>query len=275
MLRLYIPVAVTVALIASLTYWESVYSDRWTDSSMDAVEFGKRFTNVPKEIGPWIGTNSEVAKETLDVAGAVNHVSRTYENSESGERVDLWLVVGHSRDIGRHTPDVCYPSQGFAQDGDVLKQRVEAPGEEPATFFTARFRSEGAGGYSRRVFWAWNPNEEGSVWEAPNNSRIRFGNNTALYKMYFTANMPDKNQQVDENTAYKFAEMMLPIVNRALFPERYPAGSAEAAAATAAATPAAEAASADDAAATDATTSPAAETPATDAPTADAAAPPK
>jgi len=223
MLRLYIPVAVTVALIASLTYWESIYSDRWADSSVDAAEFGKRFAHVPMEIGPWIGEDNEVGAETLDVAGAVNHISRTYTNAETEERVDLWLVVGHSRDIGRHTPDVCYPSQGFAQDGDVIRQKLEPANDPPAEVFTARFRSEGAGGLSRRVFWAWNENVEGSMWEAPGNVRTRFGNNTALYKMYFTAGMPDKNQPVGENTAYHFAEMMLPIVNKALFPERYPA----------------------------------------------------
>jgi hypothetical protein len=239
MLRLYIPVAVTVALIASLTMWEAKYSDRWNDSSVDAAEFGKRFAQVPMEIDAWIGEDNEVGDETLDVAGAVNHISRTYVNAETEERVDLWLVVGHSRDIGRHTPDVCYPSQGFAQDGDVIRQKLEPANDPPAEFFTARFRSEGAGGMSQRVFWAWNENVEGSRWEAPANVRTRFGNNTALYKMYFTASMPDKNQPVGENTAYRFAEMMLPIVNKALFPERYPADKPAATATPAEAAPAA------------------------------------
>ena len=221
MLRLYIPAAVTLVLLASLTAWEAKYSDRWTDTNISAEEFGRRFANLPKQVGPWQGTDGQVHDETLEVAGAVNHVSRTYENSETGARVDLWLVVGHARDIGRHTPDVCYPSQGFAQDGDKLKQRIEASGEAPATFFTARFRNEAAVS-TQRVFWAWNANESADdQWEAPDNSRIRFGNNRALYKMYFTASMQDRNQPITDNVAYDFAELMLPVVNRTLFPERY------------------------------------------------------
>jgi hypothetical protein len=226
MLRLYVPVAATVALILGLTFWESLYSDRFTGSGITAEEFGKQFTKIPKEVGSWIGTDSEVDKKTLEVAGAVNHVSRTYRNSTTGASVDLWLVVGHARDIGRHTPDICYPSHGFAQDGDILRQRIEIPSEEPATFFTARFRNEAAlgGGAVQRVFWAWNPNRpDEPQWIAPDGQRRYFANNSALYKMYFTANMKDRDEPVAENVAVEFAKVMLPAVNRALFPDRYPA----------------------------------------------------
>jgi hypothetical protein len=235
MLRLYVPVAVTVVLIASLTFWESIYSDRFRSSSVTAEEFGKRFADVPKEVGDWVGTDQEVAGETLEVAGAVNHVSRKYVNTATNQEVDLWLIVGHSRDIGRHTPDICYPSQGFAQDGAKQKQKIEVAGEEgvqrEATFFTARFRHEtalGGGGPLQRVFWAWNPNTaEESQWIAPDSQRTYFGNNPALYKMYFTATMPDRDQPIAESAAMDFAKIMIPEVNRALFPERYGQASAE------------------------------------------------
>jgi hypothetical protein len=222
MQRIYIPVAVTLVLLATLTVVEARFSDRWSETNVTAEEFGKRFENLPQEIDGWIGTDNVVKDETLDVAGAVNHVSRTYENPETGQRVDVWMIVGHARDIGRHTPDVCYPSQGFAQDGDKMKQTVDAEGEEPATFFTARFRRENQPGMATRVFWAWNANESPEdVWEAPGNTRLRFGNNKALYKLYFTSTMSDRNQPISENVGYRFARMTLPVINRTLWPERY------------------------------------------------------
>jgi hypothetical protein len=229
MFRLYVPVAVTVVLIASLTFWESVYSDRFTGSSMDAAEFGKRFANVPKEVGPWIGTDNEVSEETLQAAGAVNHVSRTYANRDTGQKVDLWLIVGHARDIVRHTPDICYPSNGFAQDGTAQKQSIEAEDGSSSMFNTARFRQEsilGDGGPIRRVFWAWNANKpDEKEWVAPESQRVYFGNNTALYKMYFTSSMNDRDELVMDNNAVAFAKVMIPEVNKALFPELYPAAS--------------------------------------------------
>jgi hypothetical protein len=235
MQRIYIPVGVTLVLLATLTVVEANFSDRWSETNVSAEEFGKRFENLPRELeGGWIGTDNEVKDETLDVAGAVNHVSRTYENAETGERVDVWMIVGHARDIGRHTPDVCYPSQGFAQDGDKMKQTVEAPGEEPATFFTARFRRENMPGTPTRVFWAWNANESPEdAWEAPGNTRLRFGNNKALYKLYFTSSMSDRNQPIAQNTGYRFARKMLPVINRTLWPERYGIKPGEVAAAAA------------------------------------------
>ncbi|RIK85200.1 MAG: hypothetical protein DCC67_04280 [Planctomycetota bacterium] len=222
--RLYVPVAVTVVLIVSLTAWESIYSDRFTGSAVTAEEFGKLFAKLPLQIGPWHGEDHKVDEKTLEVAGAVNHVSRTYKNTETGEQVDLWLIVGHSRDICRHTPDICYPSHGFAQDGTKYKQRIETD-QGDATFYTARFRQEmslGSGGIFQRVFWAWNPNTEDDYqWEAPDNQRLHFGNNRALYKMYFTASMKERDEPVADNVAMDFAKAMLPVVNHTLFPQHY------------------------------------------------------
>jgi hypothetical protein len=225
MLRLYIPAAVTFVLIASFTYWESIYSDRFVSSSVTAAEFGERFQHVPKELGSWVGQDMKEQEETLEMAGAVNHVSRRYTNTETGQTVDLWLVVGHARDICRHTPDICYPSHGFSQIGTRVKQRIEPPSDpdHPATFFTAKFRDESQpGGERKRVFWAWNGNEEGKdEWEAPEYQKQHYGNNTALYKMYFTAAMGQLDEGPTASIALRFAEEMLPEINRALFPERY------------------------------------------------------
>jgi hypothetical protein len=110
----------------------------------------------------------------------------------------------------------------------MQKHRIEVSGEDPATFHTARFRREDMAGVPTRVFWAWNANEpDEHVWAAPDNQRMHYGNNTHLYKMYFTAKMPDRDEPVADNVAMDFAKVMLPAVNRALFPERY-AGTADA-----------------------------------------------
>jgi hypothetical protein len=194
------------------------------------------------KVGAWVGTEKEEDALTLEQAGAVNHVSRTYINSQTNDRVDLWLIVGHARDICRHTPDICYPSHGFAQMGSRLKHQIDA-GDETATFFTAKFRDESAmdGQQRTRVFWAWNgnnPQKEQEKWEAPERQKLHFGNNTALYKMYFTAQMEAVDEPVEDSKAIEFAELMIPEVNRALFPDRYK-GEADATAAESDSDPAA------------------------------------
>ena len=239
MVRLYIAFGVAIVAIVGLSAWEAVYSDRFVDSSVTAEEFGQRFANVPMVVGPWVGTDMRAETATLEMAGAVNHVSRRYVNqNDPSQSVDLWLVVGHSREICRHTPDICYPSQGFSPVGFRGKERIENPDdpEHPATFFTGKFRNESPlNNRLVRVFWAWNGNQPGKdQWEAPEaesiwswvpfkstGPKMYYGNNTALYKMYFTASIADSDEEAKDNPAMAFAKLMLPEVNRALFPERY------------------------------------------------------
>ncbi len=239
MLRTYAPAVVALLAIAGLTILEADFSDRFTGTEMTAEEFGKRFANVPKEVGSWEGVDLKEEADTLKMAGAVRHVSRRYTDSDTGRSVDLWLVVGHSRDICRHTPNICYPSHGYSQKGAVVKQQVVPPSEpdDIANFFTTKFTDDGPSGRRMvRVFWAWNGNQEGKYkWEAPEpksfwswlpvksaGPKTYYGNNTALYKIYFTSETsPD--EAVGDNIAIEFAKQMLPEINRALFPERYPA----------------------------------------------------
>jgi hypothetical protein len=46
---------------------------------------------------------------------------------------------------------------------------------------------------------------------------LAFGNNRAIYKLYFTSAMKEREEAVTDNTAYKFAKMMIPVVNQTLF----------------------------------------------------------
>ena len=222
--RLIVPAAVAATLIVVLTYWEAVNQDRFSSSAVSAEEFGKRFVNVPKKVGSWEGTDTPVGKETLEQAGAVNHVSRTYVNTDTMQRVNLWLIVGHARDVVRHTPDICNPSQGVAQQGTIIKQQIDpaVEGFAEGTFNTAKFHSEVPGQPWMRYFWAWNGNaEDQDKWEAPDSPRYHYGNNPALYKLYFSAGMKDKDEAPADSVAKEFAELMLPEIDQALFPERY------------------------------------------------------
>lgn len=275
MLRFYVPAAVALLAIVGLTAVEASFSDRFNSTEVTPEEFGKLFANVPKVVGQWVGQDMKEEAATLEMAGAVRHVSRRYTNSETGKSVDLWLIVGHSRDVCRHTPDICYPSHGMAQKGVKVKQSIAPKGDEenPATFFTSKFRDErGLGGPLQRVFWAWNGNKEGQFkWDAPEpksfwswlpiksaGPKAYYGNNPALYKVYFTAAMESPEEPVSDNVAVEFAEVMLPSINHALFPARYPNAGGDAAATAESSAAAIEAdATASDVTAADSDTEPA------------------
>ena len=118
----------------------------------------------------------------------------------TGDEVTLWLIVGHSKDICRHTPDICYPSSGFKKRADEnSKQPFIFEGQPEADFYTNTLTKEDASGRQIiRVFWSWyKPNSDHTInWEAPTNVRWTFGNARSLYKMYFTSVMKDIRERL-------------------------------------------------------------------------------
>ena len=200
-------------------------SDRWAATNITAEEFAARFAKVPKTIGDWEGEDLEVDEIVRKTAGAVGYVSRVYTNQVNGQQVKLWLIVGHSRDICRHTPDVCYQSSGaYKQSKENIPFTLAFDDLPAADFWTNTFIIEGEGRSLQRVFWTWfNPSDsapaEEVVWEAPKYQRFRFGNARALYKMYFTGTMPGPSQTADESPCMEFAKEIMPTLQEALSAE--------------------------------------------------------
>lgn len=255
--RLLVPVIVAVVLIAATTVVEGVFlKDRWADPEIEAAELGKRFANVPKKIGDWTGVDTPVEEEVQERAGAVNFVNRRYTHAQTNRYVDLWLIIGHARDIIRHTPDICYASSGYHQQGSILQHDIPYD-DKTAQFFTSKFQKENElVRQIERVFWAWNhPSKQ--KWEAPEGARYYYGMSTrTLYKMYFTSPVSAEDDTVEDSLAAEFAELILPAIDAALFPNEGAAPDADADEAVedaeSADSAAAEAAPADDAASAEA-----------------------
>jgi Protein of unknown function (DUF3485) len=219
----YLPIILGVLVIVGLTIPQIVMSDRFASTNVSAGQRAELLKKVPKKIGDWHGEDKAIDATVRDIAGAVGAVSREYRNIRTNEKVDLWLIVGHARDISRHTPNVCYKGAGFEQRApENSLYPMEFPGVPKAPFWTNTFFKEDfTGRRLLRVFWSWhNPqtgeNEGKVVWEAPENSKRQFGNTRALYKMYFTSEMRDLSEMPEQSACLRFAREFMPIVNEAL-----------------------------------------------------------
>ena len=215
-----LPVILGVLAIVGLTAAEAKISGRFQSSNITAEQFAALLNNVPMEIGDWQGEDLPVEDQVRKTAGARGYVSRVYRNSVTGEEVTIWLIVGHSRDVMRHTPDVCYPSSGFmTRAPENSRHTFVFEGQPPADFYTNTFVKEDSSGRRLiRVFWSWyKPQDDSNVtWNAPKNVRLEIGNAPSLYKLYFTSNMRDGKESTEESQCTKFAEVFLPIVEKAL-----------------------------------------------------------
>jgi hypothetical protein len=219
----YFPIAIGVMLIVGLTVIHARMSDRFADSNVSAEQRAELLKLVPMSFGDWSGEDKPVDPLVKQKAGSEGiAVSRSYRNSRTGERVDLWLICGHAREISAHTPDVCYPGAGF-------EARAKENGQFPFTlngkqtpFLTNTFFKEDVTGrHLVRVFWTWFNSESGEhagdvVWEAPQGARYHFANSRALFKMYFTSEMRDTLETPEQSACIHFARDFMPEVNKAL-----------------------------------------------------------
>jgi hypothetical protein len=216
----YLPIVLGIVAIVGLTVAEARISGRFQSSNITAEQFAEMLQNVPIDIGDWHGEDLPVEEQVRKTAGARGYVSRQYHNAVTGEDVTIWLIVGHSRDVMRHTPDVCYPSSGFKTRAPENSRHTFVFDEQPpADFYTNTFLKEDTTGrHLVRVFWSWfKPEDDGTVtWKAPKAVRLEFGNTPSLYKLYFTSNMRDTKESTEDSACNKFAEVFLPVVEKAL-----------------------------------------------------------
>lgn len=231
-----LPIFIGVLALIGFTVFEARMSGRFQGSNITEEQFAELLKKVPMDIGEWHGTDMPVEDQVKITSGARGYVSRSYHNSVTGNEVTVWLIVGHSKDVVRHTPDVCYPSSGFqTMSPENARETFVFEGQPHANFYTNKFLKEDETGRQLvRVFWAWHkPTDDGHViWKAPDIVRWEFGNSPSLFKLYFTSKMRDYKETTDESPCMKFAEVFLPIVDKALTTSEQP-GSAEAPAAAA------------------------------------------
>jgi hypothetical protein len=223
MLR-YAPIVAGVALIVGLTIVQIQMTDRFSGANYGAEEHAKLLANVPMNFGDWRGIDKDVSETVRQTAGAIGAVSRQYRNVRTGEEVDLWLIVGHAREISAHTPNICYKASGWEPRASTDSLYPMTFAEDDAQFWTnTYYREDTVAGrrFLQRVFWSWfNPEDESHqgkvIWEAPKNPWYHFGNSRALFKMYFTSEMRDPLETTDQSACIMFAREFLPIVNAAL-----------------------------------------------------------
>lgn len=209
-LTFYLILALSAIFILTAFYFEGRATERFgksydthLKSFKDAVE-----NAVPTQLGnDWfadrkedqIGIENELIRR---VAGADGALARHYYGS-STEHYDIHVNItcGYSRNVGAHTPDVCFKGSGAVQETAVetfsVNYKVSVPNpdnpsepkqeERTATFKTAIFTSDmssQASQYKQRVFWGWKG--VGTGWIAPRFPRLHWNSNEPICKMYIS-----------------------------------------------------------------------------------------
>jgi uncharacterized protein DUF3485 len=131
-------VCMLLGISGGIRYWRA-----WQFQSLSKESEVPPFPlkEFPKDLGGgWRaveGSETTLEPEIAQIAGASDHLIRTYVG-DSGESVVVMILYGLAYRVWPHTPDVCYPANGFKSvppSGDVEIQ-------VPDTTTKARFRMQ-------------------------------------------------------------------------------------------------------------------------------------
>jgi len=201
-LTFYLILALGAIFVLTSFYYEGRATERFgashdehLKSFKDAVE-----NAIPSQVGVWFSDKNEdqigIANELIRrVAGADGSLGRHYRGSFDHPDVHINITCGYSRNVGAHTPDVCFTGSGSVQETPVesfsVDYQVAVPDpsdpkktvmeDRTATFKTAIF-SDASSHYKQRVFWGWKG--VGTGWVAPRFPRLKWNSNEPICKMY-------------------------------------------------------------------------------------------
>lgn len=211
----WIPVILGFAAVVGVTAAQGVLTGRWTGKNV-SEELRRNATRLeasfPTEFGPWkMVSETEADPAQLKVAGAVGHISREYQNSESGAMVGVFVVCATPSDASGHTPDRCYPSAGFEIAEQEHRETIPLEDGSTAEAFSGSFKKPGE---SLRIFWTYAVTGK---WIAPQIARIELANNASVFKIYAIIDETAMPRGEGGRMGVQFLADLIPEFDRAIF----------------------------------------------------------
>lgn len=224
-----------VALIGLVTLATGVVTgtigNRWQrPHDLGAVAKSLEKITATPQVGPWrLTETSRLSPQIVQLLHTSGDLSCKYVNDQTGDSVDLVVLVGETGPLSTHSPEVCYSSREYQVVSEPESQRVESAAG-PAELLSMTLSSEGLDGNLLRVWYAWH---NGAQWLAPRNARIDLRAEPFLYKIQVATYLngleegrqPATRQSDDQagTTAAKQAEVcrtflvdFMPLLNGAL-----------------------------------------------------------
>ena len=208
-----VPFFLALPIVVASAIWQGGKTERWGKfPELDAC--AARIDKIPLEIGggEWKGTLGPKMEESIrKYAGAVGDTQILYTNSK-GQKVILLVVCGRLMDVWNHRPDRCYPAHGYKEETDHREQKLTDGNDVSCTFQTSIYVKDQA---RVRVYWGWSSDGK---WVAPDDIRQDFMRTDPIFKIQVESAVTQDNAPANSGPAVDFIRVLLPELNRTLFP---------------------------------------------------------
>lgn len=187
---------------------------RW-GAPADLVAGAKRVKSLPTEFGEWrLQAEHELNAIVTRTLRCEGYVNRTYANQETGESVNVAVLVGPAGPTSVHTPEICYSSREYDMVESPHRVSVRGAAKPEEQLWAITFRSHNVAGDELRVYYGWAT--EGP-WLAPDQPRMAFGGERMLYKMQLAGYVVPGPAARKSDPCLNFLRDFLPVADRELF----------------------------------------------------------
>jgi len=180
-----------VILVAVLTIVSGMLqgrmSNRWGPTE-DMQTAAKQLEKLPTQFGSWqLFSSQEMSEEARNQLECAGYLYHTYKNRDTGEIVNMVLLLGPAGPIAVHTPEICYSSRAYKQLAPRECVTLLDRSNQKDNFWSLTFRSAGVNADTLQVYYAW---RTGDHWLAAGNPRFSLAGQPYLYKIQLASRAP-------------------------------------------------------------------------------------
>jgi hypothetical protein len=166
-----------------------------------------RMLKLPLQSGRWVAEELPVDPEEMKIAGARAAIVRRYTHTETSEAVTVMMICGPPGPVSVHPPTACYRARGYRLEAEPQKVAVRSGVNLSQEFLAAEFANSSGYRHDRvGILWAWST---GSDWSVPENPRLSFYRQSALYKLYVTWSRSDQGVNCEDSIPTDFCREFL------------------------------------------------------------------
>lgn len=202
-----------IALVALITCGSALlagnYTDRWGPPAA-LREAAARVDRLPAQVGSWeLQAAQPLPEQSVEMLQCAGHTSRTYRHRETGQIVNMFVIVGPPVPTAVHTPEICYSSRDYSIVNRREKVALPTPKYPDATVWELTMQGNDVRADVLHVAYAWNA---GDGWRASDSPRYGFSGKPYLYKLQ-VAGILDSSKQDQAEPCRAFLSELLPLLD--------------------------------------------------------------
>jgi hypothetical protein len=202
----WLAIAIAIALIVTGGALYGSYSQRWGQPA-NLVAMGQAVEQMPTQVGDWIMIDkAPMEKSALEMLECAGYVNRKYQHRDSGQIVNLAIIVGPPGPIAVHTPEICFSSRAYEQQSNRERTILKSARGDNHSFWRLGFDTKNVLANKLRVYYAWSLGPE---WVASESPRYEFAANPALYKLQLSAEIPPGELGDTEDPGREFLQALI------------------------------------------------------------------